>query len=367
MWGEQKMQPKSIAIKHKQRSEKNNFQKKLSKWIPYMIGGLFVYTLYQTQFFHYFSYSGREAYESHLMGEEDTSFVFELSTPQNVVDLMFNLQGYFTHLMTQINLNQVYSFLSDGFAFGRNVRGNTEISEQSLEYRFVRHEQMRYTEAELTVNPHRMPISAEPLVYLFNSHPAEMIGATFADRYVGEMNIVEVSHLMAEAFREHGITALVEERSVLDILAARSWSFPRSYDASRVFLEETINQYDSLRFFFDIHRDGIPRHLGTVEIDGVSYARVLLVIGLRNPVGHQANYKVAREIHERLEARYPGLSRGIQLHGSFDQEGNYNQDLGATVQLFEIGTVESTAEEAKNTVRALTSVLAEYIRDQMGN
>ena len=353
------------TTKKKRRPKQSKMQRLVNKWIPYVIVGLFAYTLYTTQFFHFFSQSQREAQENHLTQESEISLIFSFSTPQDVMDVMMNLQKYFTQIMTNIDLNQMYSFIHDGFAFGGNIRGREEIRQHPTEYRFarnsIRQDNLRYDEEQLTQNPHIMPLSDEPLIYIFNSHPTEMIGTTERLAHIeGDMNVIDMSHLMANHFEAYGLTTLVEERCLQTLMADRGMG-RRWYDASRVFLEETINQYDSLRFFFDVHRDAIPRNLATITVGDVPYARVMLVIGSDNP-NHLENRQMADRIHDMLEEQVPGISRGVRLQGGFGVDGIYNQDVSPNLQLFEIGSYQTTVEEAENSLRVLSSVIAEYIK-----
>jgi len=201
-----------------------------------------------------------------------------------------------------------------------------------------------------------------PNVYIFNTHPLEMIGSTFADLFVGEMNIVELSHILANRLESLGISTLVEERCTNERLLTNGWRFYRSYYASRYFLYDVTERYPSLQFFVDLHRDGIPHQYARVDIDNRPYARVLFVVGTDNPIGYDASYEMARTLHDMMEERRPGISRGLWLSGGEGRNGVYNQDFASTLQLIELGTVETTTYEAMNTIEILAEVLAEFIQ-----
>ena len=201
-----------------------------------------------------------------------------------------------------------------------------------------------------------------PIVYLFNAHPLEKIGSSYDDIFVGDMSIVELTHILAGHLESHGISTLVEERCVDAKLHENDWEFHMSYYAARYFLLDVVDRYSSLEFFIDLHRDGVLHEHATIEVDGVTYAQILFVIGIDNPVGYDGNYAVARELHDMLEERMPGISRGIFFSGdSPDRDGVYSQDVSPTVQLIEIGTVTSTTYEVSLTVEILAEVLAEYV------
>ena len=200
-----------------------------------------------------------------------------------------------------------------------------------------------------------------PIVYLFNAHPRELIGSTYDNQFVGEMNIVEVTQILADQLESYGISTLLEDRCVDAKLSNNNWGFYMSYYAARYFVLDAIDRYSSLEFFIDIHRDGVNHEHATVVIDGVSYAQILFVIGTDNPKGYDASDEVARELHDMLEERKPGISRGIFYSGGPGRDGVYSQDISPMVQLIELGTITSTIEEVYHTIEILAEVLAEYV------
>ena len=322
-------------------------------------------------------------------GEEvvaQNSAYFSLETGFDVVDVVINFPRHLWHMILSPSESQMRFFLRDGFAFSSNEDDDEEVVETAVPKEvqrigqnrddseeiymltwqpaegFVRHTQLIHDQDEERELPRATYINSdEPLVYIFNSHPAEMIGGTLADLSIGEMNVVEFSHELALIFEEHGIPSLVEDRDVRDILRANRWNFAASYQASRIFIEERIHQYPTLQFFIDLHRDGVARDLARIDIDGIPYARILFVIGTDNPAGYDENYRMARELHYMLEEQHPGISRGVMTSSGLGRNGIYNQDIASTMQLIEIGTVETTLEEAMNTMDILADVLAEYI------
>jgi len=312
------------------------------------------------------------------------SAYFSLETGHDVADTIFNFPQHLWNMIWNPNESQMRFFLRDGFAFS-TTEGESSETEMLVEEvvrigqnrddseeiymltwqpaeGFVRRSHLIHGQDEEITIPRATYINSdEPLVYIFNSHPGEMIGGTFADLSIGEMNIACLSHEMALIFEEHGIPSLVEDRDVRDIMRTNGWNFAASYQASRIFIEERIYQYPTLQFFFDLHRDSIAWDLARIDIDGRPYARILFVIGADNPAGYAQNYQMARRLHDMLEEHRPGISRGIMTSSGSNRNGVYNQDVASTLQLIEIGAVETTVEEAMNTMEILGDVLAEYI------
>jgi len=306
---------------------------------------------------------------------------FSLESGQGIMTTIFNFPRYLRDMIFNPSESQLRFFLRDGFAFSGGRSDVEEVEE------IVRIGQARDDSEEiymLTWQPaesfvrrsnlihdqdggNEIPLaryinSDEPLVYIFNSHPAELIGAPGVGRYrEGTTNILEFSHLMANIFASYSIPSLVEDRDVRDVLRANGWNFNASYQASRIFIEERIFQYPTLEFFFDVHRDAVPDEVARINIGGRYYARVVFVIGLDNPAGYNENLEMAMRLHELLEARRPGISRGIFPSYGNLRNGVYNQDIAPTLQLIEIGSYQSTLEEAINTTEILASVIAEYI------
>ena len=75
-------------------------------------------------------------------------------------------------------------------------------------------------------------------------------------------------------------------------------------------IKEAIASSKDLKFFFDLHRDSQKRKYTTIDIDGKSYAQVYFIIGHKNP-NWEKNEAFATKIHEALDKKYPGISRGI--------------------------------------------------------
>lgn len=97
-----------------------------------------------------------------------------------------------------------------------------------------------------------------------------------------------------------------------------------------------------------------------MTIDNVDYAQVFFIVGHRNP-GWQQNEKFASSIHERMEERYPGISRGVWGKSASTGHAEYNQSVSPNSILIEVGGPENTLEESYRTIDVLAEVIAEYI------
>ena len=119
----------------------------------------------------------------------------------------------------------------------------------------------------------------------------------------------------------------------------------RLYQASRKTVVEAMNQNNDLKYFIDVHRDSKRRNKTTHHINGKPYATIAFVVGTAND-NWEENEKFARQVHNKLEELYPGLSKGVFRKSRAQGNGEYNQSLSPRSLLVEIGGVDNTFEEA---------------------
>lgn len=353
-------------MNRKQRLRRKKFKKKLHKLTPYFIGVAFALTLFFTHFFQLFYISQRNANDEHRQQEPILSSIFDFSTAGDIVDVVMNLQEYFKAVMTSLDLNQLYSFINDGFAFI-----NLKSPSQNATAAIPSSEGYRYTYKSKAAEaaPDQAPTeatvgdSSEPLIYIFNSHDGELYEDGAINDSLGRpLSVVDLSYMVAQALQGKNIGALVESRSVAEYVSKNSWSYASSYKASRVYLEDTASQHETLKYFIDFHRDSVSYANSTITIDGKPYAKIMFVLGTDND-RHEENHQIIKELDARLNEKYPGLSRGIRPNGGAGYNGVYNQDFATTMLLIEVGGEYNTYEEVYNTAQAVADVLAEYVTE----
>lgn len=205
----------------------------------------------------------------------------------------------------------------------------------------------------------------DPVIYLYNSHPwEEYKPSTFAEISVNP-TVMMTSYILEKTFNETGVPSIVEERSIRELLNEKGWSFVDSYKASRVMMESAKEEYPTLTYFIDVHRDSPTRDKTTIQIGRQSYAQVLFVIGTEHP-NYEQNLNFARRLHERLNNRYPGISKGVYQKGGRGVNGLYNQDFSPYTILLELGGIENSIDEVLNTSLVFASVFMEVIKEHEG-
>ena len=203
----------------------------------------------------------------------------------------------------------------------------------------------------------------DPIVYIYNTHQTETYSTDYLADYTIIPNIMITSYMLKENLEEYGIYSYVEEESVKDVLNQNNWKYASSYRVTRQFLEKRNQEITTFKYYIDLHRDSVAKKYTTVEINGISYAKVMLLIGLEHD-NYQENLTEATKMNNIINELYPGLSRGIYKKGGTGVNGVYNQDFSKYVFLFEIGGVENNISEVNNTITALAEIISKYIKDE---
>ena len=211
-------------------------------------------------------------------------------------------------------------------------------------------------------DPNKVDIS-KPIIYIYNTHQLENYNNDNLSIYGITPNVLMASYLLKEKLNDMGLPSIVEDTNITEFLTINHWSYGESYKASRIFILDKKNTYDSLKYFIDIHRDSVSKNVTTVKIDNKNYARILFVIGLEHK-NYQDNLKNTTEINNLFDKYYPGLSRGIYKKEGANVNGIYNQDISPNVMLIELGGVDNNINEVLNTINAISDILSKYINEK---
>lgn len=279
---------------------------------------------------------------------------------------------YTLNLLENINLDitndDFYYFLIDK-SNSLNINKHTYKSIKEIikfEPNKLLNNNMVYIEKEEPVIKEELIIKEdkkEPIVYIYNTHQTETYNNKYLADYSITPNVMVASYMLKENLEEYGIYSYVEEESFKNILNKNKWKYSKSYLVSRSFIEKRTKEMPSLKYYIDLHRDSVKGKYTTTSINGISYAKIMLLIGLENKK-YQDNLKESELINNKLKTKYPTISRGIYKKGGKGVNGIYNQDFSKYVFLFEIGGVDNNIEEVNNSMTALTEILVEYIKEQ---
>lgn len=202
--------------------------------------------------------------------------------------------------------------------------------------------------------------TSDPLVYIFNSHPVEEYVQTNFEVFNISPSVLTAAYILEEVLEDYGINVIVETRSAVDILYANNWTYSKSYDASRILLEEAYEKNNTLKYFIDIHRDSSSKSITTMDVDGVSCARFLFVVGL-NYDTYEKNLVLHNKVNDELNLYADKFSRGVITKTGAGVNGVYNQDFHENLLLIEIGGQYNTIDEVSCATKYLGDVLADII------
>ena len=208
-------------------------------------------------------------------------------------------------------------------------------------------------------DPNKVDID-RPIIYIYNSHQLENYNNNNLSIYGITPNVLMASYLLKEKFNNLGLSTIVEDTNITEFLDINNWDYSASYKASRIFMLDKKNTYDSLKYFIDIHRDSVGKELTTVSINNKNYARIMFVVGLEHKE-YQKNLDLANNINELFNKYYPGISRGVYKKEGPNVNGIYNQDISSNAMLIELGGVDNNIEEVMNTVNAISDVINRYV------
>ena len=117
-------------------------------------------------------------------------------------------------------------------------------------------------------------------IYVYNTHQTEEYAAnTFLEQEV-RPTVMMASYIMEDVFNKNNYQTLVEERSIKTLLNQNNWKYYKSYDASRIYLNDSKEKYQTLKYFIDVHRDSLTKEKTTITINEKSFAKIIFLLGL---------------------------------------------------------------------------------------
>lgn len=199
-------------------------------------------------------------------------------------------------------------------------------------------------------------------VYIYNTHQSEEYKSRNSTSYNVNPTVLLASYILQEKLSKLGINSIVEESNIMELLRINNWNYASSYKITKMLLEQAKKDNQSLVYFIDLHRDSISYDKTTITINNKKYAKILFLLGLENP-NYLENKKVISKMHEMINEKYPGLSKGIYEKKGKGVNGVYNQDFSKNCILIEVGGKDNTIDEVNNTIEVIANTLYTYIGD----
>lgn len=202
------------------------------------------------------------------------------------------------------------------------------------------------------------------VVYIYHSHNTESFTPYLKNlknidsAHHSKINITKVGEKLQKSLENQGIGSIVESSDIQGNLKKKGLKYKHSYKESRIVVSEALTTNKDF-YLIDIHRDSKRKKHTTTTIDGKSYAKLAFVIGGKN-AKYKKNADLAKKLHQAIEKKYPGLSRGVILKNEDTSNSIYNQDLSEQSMLVEVGGVDNTFEEMYRSMNAFADIFGTY-------
>lgn len=218
-------------------------------------------------------------------------------------------------------------------------------------------------------------LTDDPLVYISQTHNYESFLPELTANYPEEtfnvndsihetINMTLVGKRLSSALKQRNINNILDTNDNTKELQEKELPYQDAYKISRINMQEALTKNQSIQMAFDLHRDSASKEITTEEIDGKAYAKIIIIVSegdAGNP-NYEKNQEFARQLHKKINDKYPRISRGVFSKSYDTYKNHYNQDLLNQSAVIEIGGVENTLEEEYNTVEALANVIQTLVK-----
>ncbi|MFD2446125.1 stage II sporulation protein P [Bacillus sp. CGMCC 1.16607] len=241
----------------------------------------------------------------------------------------------------------------------------TEVMKAESEAALQNLEDVESAGQDTNPTPPALTTGERKVVFVYFTHNREsylpyLKGETDPNRaYHSKVNVTKIGDRLKDSLEANGVGTEVSKTDVMGNLNKKKMVFGQAYQESRPVVQTAMSQNRELQYFIDIHRDSHRKDITTTNINGKSYANLAFIIGAEH-ANYEQNLKLAKELHQRLNKKYPGLSRAVTAKQGKLTNGKFNQDLSNKAILIEFGGVDNTFEELYRTADALADIFSEY-------
>ncbi len=218
--------------------------------------------------------------------------------------------------------------------------------------------------------PDKIASNQAPLVLILHTHGTEAYapdGAAAVPRSYAyrsentDENIVSVGAVLAKTLQDAGIGVL-HFTTLFDAA-----SYNDSYANAAAYIRQTVDEYPSIAYIFDVHRDALQSSDGSMlrpitKIGEEVCAQIMSVVGTDGAGAHHPDWRdnltVAVQLQKRLNHAYPSFARPINL-----RTATFNAQYASGSILLEIGAAGNSVTEARSAAYHLGLVLADLILD----
>lgn len=213
---------------------------------------------------------------------------------------------------------------------------------------------------------------SEPLVLIIHTHGSESYLESGYDYYSPEetfrsldesKGVVHIGEVLCEKLNSLGINT-VHDKTMYD-----RTDFNRSYNYSREGIKKMLDEYPTIRFVIDLHRDSVFDANGNnikplTTLNGKDCAQLMLVVGTNEGGSDHPDWRdnltFATHLQQKMNDLYPTLARPINL-----RTAAFNQALTTGSILLEVGACGNTVEEAENAILLFAQAYASLLKENL--
>lgn len=215
-------------------------------------------------------------------------------------------------------------------------------------------------------DPARLEIEKKAVsILLLHTHSMESYSPFSANNYHSlndKQNVVMVGNIMTNVLESKYKYNVLHDKTRHDKV-----SYGDSYINSLNTIKSQLSKNESIKVVLDVHRDAFKiineayakkkKEEYTVKINGKNAARVMLVIGNKNP-NYSELKKFAVYVQKKMDKLYPGLFLKVVM-----KNGKYNQYYKDHSMLIEVGCTQNTDAEAKYSAELIGNVIGEVLKE----
>ncbi len=288
-------------------------------------------------------------------GEENNNIFLSIFS----ITTKINLRDPKTLLSAQIPLLETYEPDDVKISLEDQIAIYDELSPIPLEDDKKAGEGVKPTNVKINNN--------EPLVLIYHTHTTESYTSSSKTKidYVSPWRTLDKNKNIAKVGDE--IKNILQDEYGIQVLHDTTVhdypTYDGSYTRSLKTIERVLKENPTIKYVFDIHRDGLKdtkkNRENCVSVFGdQETAKVMMVVGNDN-FNNKQNLSFAEKIQKGLDKNYPGITRGLLSRDN----RKYNQFVSDYAALLEVGSNLNTLEEAIEASKSIAKVLGEIIID----